>query len=80
MSGAHTEEDGVDGLGKPPGDHRVDRATALLDTALLDRARFYMKRELNSNLSSNEVYYTACSLLVILQISCNQLHHPKVLN
>jgi len=25
----------------------------------------YMKRELDQNLSSNEVYYTACSLLVI---------------
>ena len=27
-----------------------------------------MKRELNQNLSGNEVYYTACSLLVMLRI------------
>ena len=33
-----------------------------------------MKRELNKNISNNEVYYTACSLLVILKSSCSELH------
>ena len=36
-----------------------------------------MKRELNYNLSDKEVYYTACSLLVILKNSCSQLHSQR---
>ena len=39
--------------------------------------RFYMKRELNQNLSGNEVYDTAFSLLVILKNSCSKLHRQK---
>ena len=34
--------------------------------------RYYMKRELNINLSGNEVYCTACSLLVILENLCSK--------
>ena len=34
--------------------------------------RCYMERELNENLCGNEVYYTACSLLVILKKSCSK--------
>ena len=34
-------------------------------------------RELNSNLSGNEVCYTACSLLVILKNLCSKLHSQK---
>ena len=37
----------------------------------------YMKRELNWNYSDNEVYYTACSLLVILNNVCSKLHCQK---
>ena len=32
------------------------------------QVRTYMKRDLNYNLSGNEVYYTACSLLVTFKI------------
>ena len=39
-----------------------------------------MKRELNSDLSGNEVYYTACYLLVIFKHSCSKLHCQKGLN
>ena len=39
-----------------------------------------MKRELNKNRSVDEVYYTACSLLVILKNSFNKLHSQKGLN
>jgi hypothetical protein len=39
-----------------------------------------MKRELNQNLSGNEIYYTACSLIVTLNNSCSKLHcHETVL-
>ena len=38
-----------------------------------------MKREFNSNLSGNEVYYTACSSLVISKNSCSKLHRHNVL-
>ena len=38
---------------------------------------FYMKRDLNYNLSGNEVYYTACSLLVMLKNSCSKRHCQK---
>ena len=31
----------------------------------------------SQNLSGNEVYYSACSLLVILKNSCSQLHFQK---
>ena len=37
-----------------------------------------MKRERTQNLFGNEVYYTACSLLVILNNSCSELHCQKV--
>ena len=37
-------------------------------------AESYMKRELDSNLSDNEVYYTSFSLLVILKNTCSKLH------
>ena len=37
----------------------------------------YMKRKLNLDLSGNEVYYTACFLLVILKYSCSKLHRQK---
>ena len=55
------------------------RCFALTQNAFLRRrgvrgARGYMKRELNQNLSSNEVYYTAYFLLVILKNSCINLH------
>ena len=36
-----------------------------------------MKRERNVNLSGNEVYHTACSLLVIFKNSCSELHCQK---
>ena len=36
-----------------------------------------MKGELNQNLSGNVFYYTACSLLVILQNSFSKLHCQK---
>jgi hypothetical protein len=36
-----------------------------------------MKRESNQNFSGNEVYYTACSLLVISKNSCSKLHCEK---
>ena len=38
---------------------------------------FDTQRELNKNLSGNGVYYTACSLLVILSNSCGKLHRQK---
>ena len=38
-----------------------------------------MKRQLKSNLSGNEVYYTSCSLVVILKNSCSKLDRQKVL-
>ena len=41
---------------------------------------FDMKRESNENLSGNEVYYTACSLLVTLKNSCSKLHCDQGLN
>ena len=31
-------------------------------------------------LSSNRVYYIACSLLIILKNPCSKLHHQKILN
>ena len=37
-----------------------------------------MKEVLNQNLSGNEVYYTAYSLLVILKNFCSTLHCQKV--
>ena len=40
----------------------------------------YMKRELNQNLSGNKIYYTACSLLVILNNSCSKIHCQKGFN
>ena len=40
----------------------------------------YTKRQLNSNLSGNEVYYTACSLLVILNNSFRRFHCQKGFN
>jgi hypothetical protein len=36
-----------------------------------------MERELNSNLSGNEFYFKACSLLVMLKNSCSKLHCQK---
>ena len=42
--------------------------------------RPYMKRKLDQNLSGNEVYYTECSLRVILKNSCIQLHCHKGFN
>ena len=39
-----------------------------------------MKRELNQNLSGNEVYYTASSLLATLENSCSKLHHQQRFN
>ena len=39
-----------------------------------------MKIELHQNLNGNEVYYTACSLLVIQKNSCSQLHCQKEFN
>ena len=39
-------------------------------------SKFYMKRELNQNLSGNDVYYAACSL-VILRNSLSKLHCQK---
>ena len=39
-----------------------------------------MKRELDQNLTDDEVYHTACALLVILKDSCGQLHCQKGLN
>ena len=36
-----------------------------------------MKRLLRLNLACNDVYYTACSLLVTLQNSCSKLHCQK---
>ena len=41
---------------------------------------FFMKRELNLNLSGNEVYYTACSLPVFLKNSCGRLHCQEGFN
>ena len=38
------------------------------------RDRFYMKRELDENLSGDEVHCTACSLLVILKNSFGKPH------
>jgi len=38
-----------------------------------------MKGSGNLNLTGNEVYYTACSLPVVLKNSCSELHHQKVL-
>ena len=35
--------------------------------------QFYMKRKFNQNLSGDEVYYAACSLLVILENLCSKL-------
>ena len=40
----------------------------------------YMQRGLNSNLSGNEVYYTACSLSVILKNWCSEVHCQKGFN
>ena len=46
--------------------------------------RAYMERELeresNSSLPGNEVYYTACSLLVIFKNSCIELYCQKGFN
>ena len=39
--------------------------------------RFYMKREINQNLSGNEVSHTACSLLVILKIFCSKIRRHR---
>jgi len=39
-----------------------------------------MKGELDQNLSGNEVYYTACSFLVIFKNSCCKLHCQKGFN
>ena len=36
-----------------------------------------MKQELNQDLSGHEVYYTACSLHVILKNSCSKRHCRK---
>ena len=43
----------------------------------VDTPGSYMKRELDSNLSGNEVYYTASSLPVISENSCGKLHCQK---
>jgi hypothetical protein len=40
---------------------------------------FHTKRELDSNLSGDEVYYTACSLPVIVKNLCSKLRCQKVL-
>ena len=40
----------------------------------------YMTRKLNQNLFGNKVKCTACSLLVILDISCSKLHCQKGAN
>ena len=40
----------------------------------------YIKGKLDENLSGNEVYYTACSLLVTLKNVCSKLHCQQVLN
>ena len=37
----------------------------------------YMTRELDENLSGNEVDHTASSLLVILKNSCSKFHYQK---
>ena len=36
-----------------------------------------MKRELNHNLSGNEVSFTACFLLAMLKNLCSKLHRQK---
>ena len=41
---------------------------------------FYIRGELNENLAGNEVYHTACSLLVISKNSCRQLDCHKGFN
>ena len=64
-------------------EHRLDalgRLRLLLFCLLLSCAtpnKSYMKRELNRNLPGNEVYHTACSLLVIFKNSCRELHCQK---
>jgi len=42
--------------------------------------RSYLTRKFNQNLSGNQVYYTACSLLSIFKISYSQLHCQKGFN
>ena len=39
--------------------------------------RFHVKRELSQNISINEVYDAACSLLVTIKNSCSRLHCQK---
>ena len=39
-----------------------------------------MRRELNENLSGNDVYHKVCSLLVNLKNSCSKLHYQKGFN
>ena len=45
--------------------------------ALLVVARDLMLKEIKLNLSGNEVYYTVCSLLVILKNPCSKLHYQR---
>ena len=42
-------------------------------------ARIVSEKRIKSNLPGNEVYYTACSFLVILKNSCSDLRCQKVL-
>ena len=39
-----------------------------------------MKRESNSNLSGNELYYTNCSILLVKNMLCRELHCQKGFN
>ena len=41
-------------------------------------AQILYTKAFNLKLCSNEDYYTACSLLVMLKNSCGKLHHQKV--
>ena len=59
--------------------HPAPQLTTRFFITLQGRSHFYMKRELDSKVSGNEVHYTGYSLLVILKNSCSKLHYHKVL-
>jgi len=61
-------------------DHARHRARGPIDRSHMKRLWIPYKKAFGLKLSGNEVYYAACSLLIILQNWSRQLHCKKVLS
>ena len=58
---------------------RIDQTVISVICGRIEKAVILCEKGIKSKLSGNEVYYTACSLLVILKNSCRKFHCQKVL-